>query len=67
MATRVILTHADLAALPADSKRYELYEGEIHVTAAPRPRHQQVVGNVYLLLAPHVRRSGLGEVSRDHD
>lgn len=62
MATRVVLTYADLVALPADGKRYELHEGEIYVTAAPRPRHQQVVGNLYLILAEHVRRLGLGEV-----
>jgi Uma2 family endonuclease len=62
MATRVVLTYADLAALPADGKRYELHEGEIYVTAAPRPRHQQVIGNLYLIIAEHVRRLGLGEV-----
>ena len=62
MATRVILTYADLAALPADGKRYELHEGEIYMTAAPRPRHQQVIGNLYLIIADHVRRFGLGEV-----
>jgi Uma2 family endonuclease len=62
MATRLILTYADLAALPADGKRYELHEGELYVTAAPRPRHQQVVGNLHLIIAQHVRRRGLGEV-----
>ena len=62
MATRVILTYADLVALPADGKRYELHEGEIYVTASPRPRHQLVVGNLYLIIAEHVRRRGLGEV-----
>ena len=62
MATRSILTYDDLAALPADGKRYELLEGELYVTAAPRPRHQLVVGNLYLILAQHVRRLGLGEV-----
>jgi Uma2 family endonuclease len=62
MATRVVLTYADLVALPADGKRYELHEGEIYVTASPRPRHQKVVGNLYLIIAEHVRRFGLGEV-----
>ena len=62
MATRVVLTYADLAALPADGKRYELHEGEIYMTAAPRPRHQLVVGNLYLIMAEHVRRLGLGEI-----
>ena len=62
MATRVVLTYADLAALPADGKRYELHEGEIYVTAAPRPRHQQVIGNLFLIITEYVRRLGLGEV-----
>jgi Uma2 family endonuclease len=62
MAIRIVLTYADLVAMPADGKRYELHEGEIYMTAAPRPRHQQVVGNLYLILAAHVRRLGLGEV-----
>ena len=62
MATRVVLTYADFAALPADGKRYELHEGELSVTASPRPRHQLVIGNLYLLTAQHVRRQGLGEL-----
>ena len=62
MATRVVLTYADFAAWPADGKRYELHEGEISATAAPRPRHQLVIGNLYLILAQHVRRLALGEV-----
>ncbi len=62
MAIRVVLTYADFAALPADGKRYELHEGELFVTAAPRPRHQLVIGNLHLILAHHVRRLGLGEV-----
>ncbi|MGH7390988.1 MAG: Uma2 family endonuclease [Candidatus Rokuibacteriota bacterium] len=63
MSARVILTYDDYAALPDDGHRYELYEGElIPMTPAPRPRHQQVIGNLYLLMAEHVRRHGLGEV-----
>ena len=62
MATRIVLTYADLVAMPADGKRHELHEGEIYMTAAPRPRHQQVVGNLYLILTAHVPALGLGEV-----
>jgi Uma2 family endonuclease len=62
MATRVVLTYADYAALPADGRRYELHEGELFVTAAPRPRHQEIVGNLYVLLGHHVRRHHLGKV-----
>jgi Uma2 family endonuclease len=62
MSARVILTYDDYAALPDDGRRYELYEGELTVTPAPRPRHQLVIGNLYMLMGQHVRRHGLGEV-----
>ena len=56
------LTYADLVATPEDGKRYELFEGELCVTPSPRTRHQMIVGNLYLLMAEHVRRLGIGEV-----
>ena len=62
MSARVILTYDDYAALPEDGRRSELYEGELIVTPAPRPRHQAVIGNLHLLMAEHVRQRGLGEV-----
>ena len=62
MSERVILTYDDLAALPGDGKRYELHEGEISVSPSPRTRHQVAVGNLHLILAPHVRRLGIGKV-----
>ncbi len=62
MSARVILTYDDYAALPDDGRRYELYEGELVMTPAPRPRHQQVIGNLYLVMVEHVRARGLGEV-----
>lgn len=62
MSARVILTYDDYAALPDDGRRYELYEGELIVCATPRPRHQLVIGNLYMLMVEHVRRRGLGQV-----
>jgi hypothetical protein len=35
MATRIVLTYADYAAIPNDGKRYELHEGDLSVTPAP--------------------------------
>ena len=60
--TRNVLTYEDYAALPADGKRYELHEGELSVSPAPGHRHQRVIGNLFLILAPHVRATGHGEV-----
>ena len=52
MSARVILTYDDYAALPDDGRRYELYEGELIImTPSPRPRHQVVIGNLYMLMA----------------
>jgi Uma2 family endonuclease len=62
MATRIVLTYADYAAIPNDGKRYELHEGELSVTPAPSPQRQQVIGNLYLRLRLHVDAEGLGQV-----
>ena len=46
------LTYDDLAAMPDDDgHRYELVDGTLIVTPAPRASHQRVVGNLYLAAA----------------
>ncbi len=59
---RVILTYDDLVQMPEDRNRYELYEGELEVTAAPIPRHQVVVLNLASTLLIHARERGLGTI-----
>lgn len=59
---RTILTYKDYEALPADGRRYELHEGELSVTPAPSPKHQQVSRNLAMALHQHVMSRGLGEV-----
>lgn len=44
------LTRADLEQLPDDGHRYELIDGTLVVTPGPRWRHQEVLGNLYVLL-----------------
>jgi Uma2 family endonuclease len=44
------LTRADLEQVPDDGHRYELIDGSLVVTPAPRPLHQVVSGNLFLLL-----------------
>lgn len=59
---RVILTYDDLRELPEDRNRYELFEGELEVTAAPNLGHQDIVGNLHAIIRPHVRSRGLGRL-----
>ncbi len=44
------LSRADLDQLPADGHRYELVDGTLIVTPEPSPRHQFVLGRLYLEL-----------------
>ena len=50
-------TRAELDSLPEDGNRYEIVDGELFVSPAPRIRHQVVLGNLYVLLAPLTPRS----------
>jgi len=61
-AVRVVLTYADYAALPNDGRRYEIHDGELSVTPAPSPRHQDIVLNLAVALRAHVITHGLGKV-----
>lgn len=49
------LDYGDYCAIPPDGKRYELIDGEVHVTPAPSPRHQELVGNLFVMLRAHFR------------
>jgi Uma2 family endonuclease len=56
------LTYEDYAALPEDGNRYELFDGELVVSPAPRPRHQGASLALASCLLGHVRANGLGNV-----
>jgi len=62
MTIRVRLTYEDYAALPDDGRRYELHEGELSVTPAPGTSHQDIVGNLFVILRGHVNTNRLGKV-----
>lgn len=55
-------TYDDYVDLPDDGKRYELVEGEVHVTPAANTRHQDLVGWVFRRIADHVEHHGGGRV-----
>ena len=65
--TRYTWTYSDYARLPGDGNRYEVIDGEVLVTPAPTPRHQHVVGNLYLALRAYAESRDLGVVLQDVD
>ena len=53
-------TVADLEGLPDDGNRYEIIDGELHVTTAPHVWHQVVVGKVATALGVWSQQTGAG-------
>lgn len=58
-------SHADwtvdmLDAMPKDGQRYEIIDGVLHVTPAPRLIHQLVAGYMYRVLAEYLSGSSVG-------
>jgi Uma2 family endonuclease len=62
MTTRVRLTYEDYVVLPDDGRRYELHEGELSVTPSPGLSHQDILGNLFVIVRGHVNLRGLGRV-----
>lgn len=54
-------TYEDYVLLPED-RRYEIIDGDLFMTPAPTPYHQQVAFNLAAALRQHVRARRLGEV-----
>jgi Uma2 family endonuclease len=62
--TKSHYTFEDYLAMPEDNaRRHEIIDGELFVTAAPRPRHQDVVTNLTILLGTLVRERRLGKIT----
>lgn len=56
------LTYADYCGLPDDGLRYEIVDGWLFSEPSPRRAHQEVTGNLYVMLRAHVDAPGLGKV-----
>jgi Uma2 family endonuclease len=56
-------TRADLQRLPDDGNTYEIIEGELLVTPAPRPAHEAIVDEVGRVLDDYCRREHVGVAS----
>lgn len=55
-------TVEDLWELPADGQRYEIIEGELFVTPAPRTRHQRALMSLIRRLDAYVSAERIGEL-----
>jgi Uma2 family endonuclease len=49
-------TYEMLESLPDDGKRYEIIDGELHVSPSPRLQHQRVVWTLVVLIDAYVKR-----------
>lgn len=56
------MTYDEYCLLPDDGKRYQVIEGELFVSPAPRTTHQEIIVHLTVLLQSHVKARGLGKV-----
>lgn len=52
------VSYAELARLPEDGRRYELYDGEVFVVPSPILRHQIVLQRLWRVLDDYSQRTG---------
>lgn len=57
---RTIWTVEMLRDLPDDGKRYEIIDGELFVSPAPRLIHQRAIGELFVLLRAYLRANSAG-------
>lgn len=56
------LTYEDYRALPDDGKRYMLFDGELFMVVAPRPRHQRLIGELSFAIQTYLKAHPIGEL-----
>ncbi len=56
------LDYTDYVHIPSDGKKYELLDGDLHVTPAPSPLHQRVSKRLQRMLEAYFEDTGRGEV-----
>lgn len=59
---KIMLTYEDYVCLPDDGKTYEILGGELQVTPAPWPKHQDVSRNLEYMLLQYVQQHASGKV-----
>lgn len=61
-AGKIVLTYDDYCLLPDDRNRYEILDGELSVTPAPRIAHQRASHSLDIVLSSHIKPRQLGEI-----
>lgn len=56
------VTYDQSCELPETTQPDELIDGELRMPAAPNRRHQEILGRLYLAIAPHVKSHSMGHV-----
>jgi Uma2 family endonuclease len=59
---KIVLTYDDYCLLPNDRNRYEILDGDLSVTPAPRVNHQRISRRLLRFLDEHVLANSLGEI-----
>lgn len=59
---KIVLTYDDYCELPNDRNRYEILDGDLSVTPAPRVNHQRISRRLLRFLDDHVLANNLGEI-----
>jgi Uma2 family endonuclease len=66
MAAPIYYTAEMVRALPDDGNRYEVVHGELLVTPAPRPWHEEIVGRLYRALQDYLQHEPVGHAFGSH-
>lgn len=61
MNTQVLITYREYKTLPESGPRYQLIEGDLLMSPAPKPPHQRIVGRLFWALHSQVIQQGNGE------
>jgi Uma2 family endonuclease len=56
------LTVEDYRLLPESGPRYQLIEGDLYMAPAPNRYHQEISGNLFLVLARYLERHRMGKL-----
>jgi len=61
-ASSLRLTNADVESMPDDGNRYELIDGELHVSSAPSIIHQTILTNIVGVFLSYLREHRIGRI-----